>query len=122
MKRMDHPNIVRLFETFEDHKNIYLILELCTGGELFDAIVSSGFLNEKEASKLIRQILSAIFYMHTNGIMHRDLKPENFLFATKEKGSTLKVGCIQRFELSENFLFRPQGKGLEIKGRMHTAI
>lgn len=91
MKRMDHPNIVRLFETFEDHKNIYLILELCSGGELFDAIVSSGFLNEKEASKLVRQILSAIFYMHTNGIMHRDLKPENFLFATKEKGSTLKV-------------------------------
>lgn len=42
MKRMDHPNIIRLFETFEDHKNIYLILELCTGGELFDTIVKNG--------------------------------------------------------------------------------
>ena len=44
MKLMDHPNITRLFETFEDFKNIYLILELCTGGELFDTIVKNGYI------------------------------------------------------------------------------
>ncbi|CAD7954364.1 unnamed protein product [Amoebophrya sp. A120] len=101
MKRLDHPNIIRLFETFEDHKNIYLILELCTGGELFDAIVSAGFLMEKDGAVLIKQMLAAIYYLHENKIMHRDLKPENFLFYNKEKGAPLKVidfGLGAKFE------------------------
>ncbi|CAD7953700.1 unnamed protein product [Amoebophrya sp. A25] len=91
MRKLDHPNIIRLFETFEDHKNIYLILELCTGGELFDAIVNAGFLTEKDGAVLVKQMLAAIFYLHDNHIMHRDLKPENFLFYNKEAGAPLKV-------------------------------
>mmetsp|Transcript_19273 Transcript_19273/g.48217 ORF Transcript_19273/g.48217 Transcript_19273/m.48217 type:complete len:473 (+) Transcript_19273:418-1836(+) len=101
MKAMDHPNIIRLYETFEDHKNIYLILEMCTGGELFDAIVKAGFLTEKEAAVLIKQMTSALYYLHENKIMHRDLKPENFLFYNKEKGAPLKVidfGLGAKFE------------------------
>eukprot|EP00923_Selenidium_pygospionis_P059868 GHVN01105398.1.p1 GENE.GHVN01105398.1~~GHVN01105398.1.p1 ORF type:complete len:497 (-),score=59.65 GHVN01105398.1:729-2219(-) len=91
MKGLDHPNIIKLFETFEDHKNIYLILELCRGGELFDRIIDEGFFSEQFAACLMRQILAAIYYIHQNKIVHRDLKPENFLFLEKKKDSALKI-------------------------------
>jgi calcium-dependent protein kinase len=103
MKQMDHPNIIKLFETFEDNRNIYLVMELCTGGELFDRIIELGHLTEHQAAVLMQQILRAIYYMHQNKVMHRDLKPENFLFATKEsiEKSPLKIidfGLSCRFE------------------------
>merc|ERR1719387_2761101 len=84
MKIMDHPNIIKLYETFEDHRNIYLVMELCSGGELFDRIIESGHFNEQQAAILMQQIIRAIYYMHENHVCHRDLKPENFLFLTKD--------------------------------------
>jgi len=83
MKSMDHPNIIKLFETFEDRKHIYLAMELCTGGELFDRIIEVGQFTEKDAAIVVQQMLSAVFYMHKRQVCHRDLKPENFLFLTK---------------------------------------
>lgn len=93
MKICDHPNIVKLFESFEDHRNIYLVLELCTGGELFDRIIDAGHFTEVQAATVMQHMFRAIFYMHENKICHRDLKPENFLFTTKESidKSQLKV-------------------------------
>jgi len=84
MKIMDHPNIIKLYESFEDHKNIYLILELCTGGELFDRIIDAGHFTEQQAAVTLQHMFRAVFYMHENHICHRDLKPENFLFTSKE--------------------------------------
>jgi calcium-dependent protein kinase len=84
MKIMDHPNIIRLFETFEDNKIIYLVMELCDGGELFDRIIGAGHFTESQAAILMQQIIRAILYMHENNVCHRDLKPENFLFLTKD--------------------------------------
>jgi len=84
MKIMDHPNIIKLFESFEDHRNIYLVLEICTGGELFDRIIDSGHFTEVQAAIVLQNMFRAMFYMHENHICHRDLKPENFLFTTKE--------------------------------------
>jgi len=84
MKIMDHPNIIKLYESFEDHRNIYLILELCTGGELFDRIIDAGHFTEVQAATVMQHMFRALFYMHENKICHRDLKPENFLFTTKE--------------------------------------
>jgi len=84
MKVMDHPNIIKLFETFEDHHNIYLSMELCSGGELFDRIIDAGHFNEKDAAIVMQQMLRAIFYLHEQHICHRDLKPENFLFQSKD--------------------------------------
>mmetsp|Transcript_41600 Transcript_41600/g.75428 ORF Transcript_41600/g.75428 Transcript_41600/m.75428 type:complete len:511 (-) Transcript_41600:78-1610(-) len=103
MKSLDHPNILNLFEAFEDKRNIYLVMELCTGGELFDKIISMGSFTEVQAAVLMQQLLRAIFYMHSNCIAHRDLKPENFLFADQEpmENSTLKLidfGLASRFE------------------------
>jgi calcium-dependent protein kinase len=93
MKMMDHPNIIKLYETFEDHRNLYLIMELCSGGELFDRIIESGHFSEVQAATLMQQILRAMYYMHENHVCHRDLKPENFLFTTKESidKSLLKI-------------------------------
>merc|ERR1719327_2474107 len=90
---MDHPNIIKLFESFEDHRNIYLVMELCTGGELFDRIIDAGHFTEVQAAILMQQIIRAIYYMHENHVCHRDLKPENFIFSTKEpiEKSLLKI-------------------------------
>merc|ERR1712203_1333126 len=84
MKMMDHPSIIKLYETFEDHRNIYLVMELCIGGELFDRIIEAGHFTETQAATLMQQIVKAIYFMHESHVCHRDLKPENFLFTTKE--------------------------------------
>merc|ERR1712093_413720 len=84
MKIMDHPNIIKLYESFEDHRNIYLVLELCVGGELFDRIIDSGHFTEVQDAIVMQQLFRAIFYMHECKICHRDLKPENLLFMTKD--------------------------------------
>ena len=80
MRECDHPNIVRLYEVYEDTRYVYLVIEHCEGGELFDYIVSKKRLNEKEAAQLFGQLLSSVRYLHSHEIVHRDLKPENLLF------------------------------------------
>ncbi|XP_053990245.1 calcium-dependent protein kinase 5-like [Hylaeus volcanicus] len=90
MKALDHPNIIRLFEVFEDTKNLYLVMEICLGGELFDRIIKLGHFPERYAALVLKQILSAISYCHANDIIHRDLKPENVLF-NETSSSSLKV-------------------------------
>ena len=94
LSRMDHPNIIKLFEVFEDNKYFYLINDLCTGGELLDRIVKRRYENpftEKEAAIIFKQLVSAISYCHDMNIVHRDLKPENILFINEDKNSPIKV-------------------------------
>lgn len=93
MQRLDHPNIVKLFQCFEDARAVYLVMELCAGGELFDRITAEGKLTEKDSAVIMQQILHAICYCHEVGVAHRDLKPENFLLLKKGPlaGNTLKV-------------------------------
>lgn len=92
-KMMDHPNIIKLYEDFEDNMYIYLVMELCTGGELFDRIIDATHFTEAQAAHVMQQIIRALFYMHASHVCHRDLKPENFLFQDKSpiESSTLKV-------------------------------
>lgn len=103
MKILDHPNICKLYESFQDHRYIYLVLELCTGGELFDRIIEYGHLTEKQAALLMQNMFRAIYYMHQCHYTHRDLKPENFIFTTKEaiEKSVLKLidfGLAREFQ------------------------
>ncbi|KAK0075429.1 hypothetical protein PV326_011601, partial [Microctonus aethiopoides] len=88
---LTHPNIVQLLETFEDKHKVYLIMELVTGGELFDRIVEKGSYTEKDASGLIRQVLEAVDYMHEQGVVHRDLKPENLLYYSADEDSKIMI-------------------------------
>mmetsp|Transcript_3976 Transcript_3976/g.5920 ORF Transcript_3976/g.5920 Transcript_3976/m.5920 type:complete len:500 (-) Transcript_3976:544-2043(-) len=96
MQTLDHPNIIKLFDVFEDEKYLHLITALCTGGELFDRIIAKthseeGHYSERDAAGIVRKILDAIAYCHNVHICHRDLKPENFLFETKDENSELKI-------------------------------
>lgn len=80
LKKLDHPNIIKLFEIYEDEDDVYLVQELCSGGELFDYIINQEFLSEYQAAVIFNQILLSVMYCHKNGVCHRDLKPENFMF------------------------------------------
>ncbi|CAG0915247.1 unnamed protein product [Notodromas monacha] len=91
LRRLRHPNIVQLVETFEDKNKVYLVMELVTGGELFDRIVEKGSYTEKDAADLMRQVLEAVHYMHEQGVVHRDLKPENLLYFSSDEESKIMI-------------------------------
>jgi len=101
---LKHPNIVGLFETFDVVKYIYIVMELCTGGDLFDKVKESDSgLSEQITIRLVGQITSAVQHMHQACVCHRDLKPENFMVAGSHDLSkaTLKIadfGLSSRFE------------------------
>ena len=90
LKKLVHPNIMQIFEFYEDKKCFYIITELCEGGELFDKIVELGSFTEHDAAYIMFQLLSAVGYIHSNHVVHRDLKPENILLDTK-KGNIIKI-------------------------------
>lgn len=91
LRRLRHPNIVQLLDTYEDIERVYLVIELVTGGELFDRIVEKGSYTEKDAADLIRQVLEAVDYMHDQGVVHRDLKPENLLYFSQDEDSKIMI-------------------------------
>eukprot|EP00829_Urostomides_striatus_P004140 TRINITY_DN14472_c0_g2_i1.p1 TRINITY_DN14472_c0_g2~~TRINITY_DN14472_c0_g2_i1.p1 ORF type:complete len:182 (+),score=24.71 TRINITY_DN14472_c0_g2_i1:39-548(+) len=104
LKILDHPNIVRLFEVFQDSKRFYLVTELCTGGELFDKLGQQKAYTEKEAACIMKQLLSAVVYCHSKKVVHRDLKPENLLMESATKNARLKVidfGTSQMFDTNK---------------------
>ncbi|GJN07788.1 hypothetical protein PR202_ga25649 [Eleusine coracana subsp. coracana] len=87
-----HSNLVQFYDAFEDEENVYVVMELCTGGELLDRILArGGKYSEEDAKVVIHQILSVASFCHLQGVVHRDLKPENFLFMSKDENSALKV-------------------------------
>ncbi|THG19010.1 hypothetical protein TEA_008748 [Camellia sinensis var. sinensis] len=85
------PNIVEFKGAYEDPKNLYLVMELCSGGELFDRITTKGSYSEKEAARVCRQIVNVVHACHFMGVMHRDLKPENFLLVSRDEDAPLKA-------------------------------
>ncbi|KAL2565282.1 hypothetical protein AAZV13_19G097600 [Glycine max] len=87
-----HKNLVQFYEAYEDNDNVYIVMELCKGGELLDKILSrGGKYSEEDARIVMIQILSVVAFCHLQGVVHRDLKPENFLYISKDENSTLKV-------------------------------
>ncbi|CAL0333186.1 unnamed protein product [Lupinus luteus] len=85
------PNIVEFRGAYEDRQNIHLVMELCSGGELFDHIIEKGNYSEREATKIMRQIMNVVHVCHFMGVMHRDLKPENFLLTSKDESAAVKA-------------------------------
>lgn len=91
MRELDHPNCVKLIDMFESPKKVYMVLELLTGGELFDRIVKKGNFTEREASEVMKTLTGAIQYLHGKKIVHRDLKPENLLYSSPSDDAQIKV-------------------------------
>lgn len=89
--QMSHPNIIALFEIYDSPKHMNLVMELVTGGELFDRIVEVGSYTEREAASTMKILCEALNYLHDKGIVHRDLKPENILLKNKEELDSLTV-------------------------------
>ncbi|WFC98612.1 CCR4-NOT core subunit cdc39 [Malassezia yamatoensis] len=88
---VNHKGIVSLVDYFETMNNLYLVTDLCQGGELFDRICERGSYYEKDAAHIIRTVLEAVEYLHEQGIVHRDLKPENLLFRDRSEHSDLLI-------------------------------
>ncbi|KAG2720899.1 hypothetical protein I3760_02G055700 [Carya illinoinensis] len=86
-----HPNIVSFKEAYEDMDAVYLVMELCEGGELFDRIVTRGHYTERAAATVIKTIIDVCKVCHEHGVIHRDLKPENFLFIDESETARLKA-------------------------------
>ena len=98
LNTLDHPNIVKYFETYDDKKYIYLVMEFIEGEQLFDKIVhqTNQVFGESQAAGYMRQLISAVFHCHTMGIVHRDIKPENIMIT---RGNDVK---LIDFGLSKN--------------------
>ncbi|XP_011357955.2 calcium/calmodulin-dependent protein kinase type 1D [Pteropus vampyrus] len=103
LRKIKHENIVALEDIYESPNHLYLVMQLVSGGELFDRIVEKGFYTEKDASTLIRQVLDAVYYLHRMGIVHRDLKPENLLYYSQDEESKIMI--------SDFGLSKMEGKG-----------
>jgi calcium-dependent protein kinase len=101
-----HPNIVGLLAAYEGTKHVYIVMDFCSGGELFDRIVERGHYSEKDAAEVFRVMVRTIAHCHNLGVMHRDLKPENFVLATKDTDAPIKAidfGLSAYFEPGERF-------------------
>jgi calcium/calmodulin-dependent protein kinase I len=100
MARVQHTNVLRLFEIFDTDQKLSLVMELVNGGELFYKIVDKGSYSELEARDIVRQLVEGVDYLHNQGIAHRDLKPENLLCSETEHGMIIKIAD---FGLSKAF-------------------
>ena len=108
LKTFHHMNIIKTKEIKENEKKIYIIMEYCKHGELFNHIIERKKLSEKESSFFYYQLINGLEYIHSNGIVHRDLKPENLLIT---KGNILKIidFGLSNFFSGENLLKTPCG-------------
>ena len=92
LKICQHPNIIRLYNVFENADYLYIIMEYCAGGDLFSYLENRHFrLTEKRASTIIHQMATAVYYMHNFGVVHRDLKPENVLMTSSDEDSDIRI-------------------------------
>ena len=86
LRKVDHPNIVEYFETYDDVNYLYLVMELCSGGELFDShdkcLKEGKKYTERQAAEVIAKCLEALAHCHSLGITHRDIKPDNIMFGS----------------------------------------
>lgn len=101
LRKLDHPNIVKLYEIFDYNNLMYLVMELCSGGDLF----SRSPYTESQAATIVKKLTSAIAYMHNCGITHRDVKMENIMFETESPDSEIKLldfGLSRKFQPGEH--------------------
>ena len=91
MAKIEHPNVSRVLQIFENASKCYMVQEYVSGGELFDRIIEKDHFSEVEAVGVLQQVLAAMQYLHSCGIVHRDIKPENLLYKTKAVDSAIML-------------------------------
>lgn len=91
VKDLDHPNLLKMYEMFEDSRHFYIVTDIYMGGELFDEIEANGAFPEEDTAILMQNVLSCVNYFHQKNVVHRDLKPENILLTQSKKLEDLKV-------------------------------
>jgi calcium-dependent protein kinase len=100
LKSLDHPNIIKIYETFKIKKRLAIVMELCSGGDLY----KRNPYTEAQAANIVRQVLSAVAYLHDRNIIHRDIKYENIMFESKDPNAQVK---LIDFGLAKVYLDRP---------------
>jgi calcium-dependent protein kinase len=101
---LDHPNVIKFYEIYEDERYFYIVQEYCAGGELLQRVIRQKHLSEVDTARIIKKVMHAVNHMHFKGVVHRDLKPENILFATHYPDSELKIidfGLSNKFSKDE---------------------
>ena len=101
LKTLDHPNILKIHESYECEKRYYIVTDICKGGELFDEITKNKFFTENNAAQVMYSLLRCLKYLHEHGIMHRDLKPENLLLEEHKNYAQVKLidfGTAKKFK------------------------
>ena len=123
LKKVKHPSCVECYDVFDSDDKLYLVMELCEGGELFDRIVDKGHFTEADAQRTCVKLFDAINYLHSIGIAHRDLKPENLLMTSKNADAEIKItdfGLGKFFDAQSEVMKTPCGTPGYIAPRCST--
>jgi len=110
MQELDHPNICKLLETYDEGRFMYFVMEYCAGKEVFVRISDSGAICETVSADIVKQVASALNHAHAKGIAHRDIKPENVVFVTDDE----KCNDIKVIDWGIGFFFN--------QAKMHSAV
>ena len=91
LAKLDHPNVVKLMDWSETKKRIYMVVQFCDGGDVFERILKQKTFSEKEAAHVVRKVAEGLQHVHENKIIHRDLKPDNLMYLTKDENSNIMI-------------------------------
>ena len=91
LRDLDHPNVIKFYECYQDSLSFHFVMEYCSGGELTDRVANKSSITEAETAKIMSKAFSAVNYIHEKGIVHRDIKPDNFLYASKDPDAEIKL-------------------------------
>ncbi|KAL7466729.1 hypothetical protein ACHAXS_007014 [Conticribra weissflogii] len=116
LKKMNHGNVMKMVDCYEDAEYVHIVTEKFSGGELFDKIVENtsenGCLSENSAAKIIRSVIEAVRYLHSKDIAHRDIKPENILFESADEDSDVRLidfGLSRKHKKQDSPMSTPVG-------------
>jgi len=116
LKKINHGNVMKMVDCYEDQEYLHIVTEKYSGGELFDKIIENttaeGCFSEKAAAKIIKSLLEAVVYLHGEGIAHRDIKPENILFESADEESDIKLidfGLSRKHKRGDSPMSTPVG-------------